>query len=41
MNSLEKAMLMGWDEEKTPARRKSMPVYSGVLKYFPNALKED
>ena len=21
MNSLEKAMLMGWDEEKTPARR--------------------
>ena len=40
MNSLEKAMLMGWDQEKTPARRKSMPVYSGVLKYFPNALKE-
>jgi hypothetical protein len=28
------------DKKATPQERKGMPVYSGIIKYFPNALKE-
>lgn len=43
MNTIEKFMMMQEEEQRTTEKvnkRKEFPMYSGLLKYFPNALKE-